>query len=72
MSFQPEDYCVNCGKQYQYHVDSKCPFEASTFEKREGFFTYEFQGVGVGNIGAVSKLRFFDISYVEKPADVLK
>lgn len=67
MTFRPEDYCVNCGKAYQYHVDEKCPFEASTFKKREGFFTYEAQGIGIGNTRAINKIQFFDISVVNSP-----
>ena len=27
----PSQTCANCRKQYQHHVDEKCPFEASNF-----------------------------------------
>lgn len=67
MSFHPGDYCVNCDQLAEYHIDGKCPFEASTFKKREGFFTYETQGVGVANIDAIQKVQFFDISVVNSP-----
>lgn len=29
----PTSRCVNCRKQYQHHVDEKCPFEASNFKE---------------------------------------
>jgi hypothetical protein len=67
MSFHPGDYCVNCDKLAEYHIDGKCPFEASTFVKREGFFTFEEKGVGIANIGAIQKIQFFDISVVNSP-----
>jgi hypothetical protein len=67
MTFRPVDYCVNCQKEYQYHVDGKCPFEASTFKKREGFLSYTEQGVGIGNIAAIQKIQFFDVSVVSTP-----
>jgi hypothetical protein len=67
MTFRPGDYCVNCDKQYQHHVDEKCPFEASTFKKREGFVSYQEQGIGIGNIGAIQKVQFFDVSVVHAP-----
>lgn len=56
----PTHYCANCGKQYQHHVEEKCPFEACTFQPIKEFHTYEMPGVGVGNLGAVKKIKFFD------------
>lgn len=29
----PASHCANCRKRYQYHVDEKCPFEASSFKE---------------------------------------
>jgi hypothetical protein len=52
--------CANCGHQSQYHVDAKCPFEASTFVPQKGFYVYELPGVGIGNIGAINKITFPD------------
>ncbi len=32
----PTSRCSNCRKQYQHHVDEKCPFEASSFKESPG------------------------------------
>ena len=64
---EPWRYCANCDKQYCYHVDAKCPFEASNFKKKEGFFALTTPGIGIVNRASISKL-FFDISTVNLPA----
>lgn len=68
----PWHYCANCDKPYQYHIDEKCPFEASNFKMRKGLVTWEEQGTGIANIGSIKKLQFFEISHINAPADPSK
>lgn len=69
---EPWRYCANCDKQYCYHVDEKCPFEASNFKLRKGIYTFTEPGIGIVNTIAVRKIDFFEVSHVNTPADPSK